>query len=108
MKKLISFMMLALVLILVACNPTEELKFENARVAVTAYTPTTNSLSFKVNLADPENELDDLVLKVVVSANGQKKESEVTVVKNQTKTVKVEALFHTSRDPKIWDERTQY
>jgi hypothetical protein len=92
MKKLISFMMLALVLILVACNPTEELKFENARVAVTAYTPTTNSLSFKVNLADPENELDDLVLKVVVSANGQKKESEVTVVKNQTKTVKVDGL----------------
>lgn len=26
----------------------------------------------------------------------------------QTKTVKVEALFHTSLDPMIWDERTQY
>ncbi len=29
-------------------------------------------------------------------------------INEQTKTVKVEALFHTSRDPKIWDERTQY
>jgi hypothetical protein len=28
-------------------------------------------------------------------------------VNEQTKTVKVEALFHTSRDPKIWDQRTQ-
>ena len=27
-------------------------------------------------------------------------------VNEQTKTVKVEALFHTSRDPKIWNERT--
>jgi len=27
-------------------------------------------------------------------------------VDEETKTVKVEALFHTSRDPKIWDERT--
>jgi len=26
-------------------------------------------------------------------------------VNEQTKTVKVEAMFHTSRDPKIWDER---
>lgn len=26
-------------------------------------------------------------------------------VNEQTKTVKVEALFHASRDPKIWDER---
>ena len=26
-------------------------------------------------------------------------------VNEQTKTVKVEALFHTSRDPKIWSER---
>jgi len=26
-------------------------------------------------------------------------------VNEQTKTVKVEALFLTSRDPKIWDER---
>ena len=25
----------------------------------------------------------------------------------QNKTVKVEALFHTSRDPKIWNERTK-
>ena len=25
----------------------------------------------------------------------------------QTKTVKVEALFHASRDPKIWNERTK-
>jgi len=28
-------------------------------------------------------------------------------VNEQTKTVKVEALFHTSRDPEIWDERTR-
>ena len=28
-------------------------------------------------------------------------------INEQTKTVKVEALFHTSRDPKIWDERTR-
>ena len=27
-------------------------------------------------------------------------------VNEQTKTVKVEALFHTSRNPKVWDERT--
>ena len=27
-------------------------------------------------------------------------------VNEQTKTVKVEALFHASRDPKIWHERT--
>ena len=27
-------------------------------------------------------------------------------VNEQTKTVKVEAMFHTSRDPKIWNERT--
>ncbi len=26
-------------------------------------------------------------------------------VNKQTKTVQVEALFHTSRDPKIWDKR---
>lgn len=26
----------------------------------------------------------------------------------QTQTVKVEALFHTSRNPKVWDERTEY
>jgi len=29
-------------------------------------------------------------------------------VNEQTKTVKVEALFHTSRNPKIWTERTGY
>ena len=29
-------------------------------------------------------------------------------VNEQTKTVKVEALFHTSRDPKIWNERIDY
>lgn len=29
-------------------------------------------------------------------------------VNEQTKTVKVEALFHTSRNPKIWDERMQH
>lgn len=28
-------------------------------------------------------------------------------VNEQTRTVKVEALFHTSRTPKIWNERTQ-
>jgi len=28
-------------------------------------------------------------------------------VNEQTKTAKVEALFHTSRDPKIWNERTE-
>jgi len=28
-------------------------------------------------------------------------------VQPQTKTVKVEALFHTSRDPKIWHKRTK-
>ena len=28
-------------------------------------------------------------------------------VNTQTSTVRVEALFHTSRDPKIWDERTK-
>ena len=28
-------------------------------------------------------------------------------VNEQTGTVKVEALFHTSRDPKIWEERTR-
>ena len=27
-------------------------------------------------------------------------------INEQTKIVKVEALFHTSRDPKIWSERT--
>lgn len=29
-------------------------------------------------------------------------------VNEQTQTVKVEALFHTSRDPKIWNERTEH
>lgn len=29
-------------------------------------------------------------------------------VNEQTKTVKVEAIFHTSRDPKIWNERAEY
>jgi hypothetical protein len=29
-------------------------------------------------------------------------------VNEQTKIVKVEALFHTSRNPSIWNERTQY
>jgi hypothetical protein len=28
-------------------------------------------------------------------------------VNEQTKTVKVEAMFHTSRDPRIWNERTE-
>jgi len=28
-------------------------------------------------------------------------------VNEQTKTIKVEALFHTSRDPKIWNERVE-
>jgi hypothetical protein len=28
-------------------------------------------------------------------------------VNEQTQKVKVEALFHTSRDPKIWNERTE-
>ena len=28
-------------------------------------------------------------------------------VNEHTKTVNVEALFHTSRDPKIWNERTK-
>jgi hypothetical protein len=28
-------------------------------------------------------------------------------INEQTKTVKVEALFHTSRDPKIWEKRTE-
>jgi len=29
-------------------------------------------------------------------------------VDEQTQTVKVEALFHNSRDPEIWNERTGY
>ena len=28
-------------------------------------------------------------------------------VNEQSKTVKVEALFHTSRNPEIWDDRTK-
>ena len=29
-------------------------------------------------------------------------------INEQTQTVKVEALFHTSRNPKIWNERIEY
>ncbi len=92
MKKLLSLMILAVVTLLSACNPTEELKFNNARVTVTSYSTTTNSVTFKATLADPEDELDELVLKVVVSSETDNDEQLVPVSKNQIKTITFENL----------------
>ncbi len=90
MKKFITLFILGITLILVSCTPAAQ---SNARAYVTAYTSTTMDASFKVEVRDPDSELDSRVFNIVVTGpNGFEKVVEETIPLSQIRTISVDGL----------------
>lgn len=94
MKKILTLFIMAAILILVACTETPK---SNARALITAITPTTNEVSFKVEVRDPDTELENRDFKVqVLKPDGFVVEKSETIAKNTIKTVSFDGLDRTT------------
>lgn len=90
MKKLITIFILSITLLLVACTPTAQ---SNARAYVTAFTQTTTDATFKVEVRDPDNELDSRVFTIsVIGPDGFEKSVEETIEKTAIRTIRIDGL----------------
>src|SRR5690554_6393896 len=84
MKKTISILSFSLILFLLGCNTTAK---TNLRAYVTNISAKSTEVTFKIEVRDPDNELDSNEFKVVVSHEDDRKEEEVTLSKGQLKTL---------------------
>src|SRR5690554_6491729 len=94
MKKILTALMAFTVMLLVACsNPV----MSNARAVISVIEPTTNSVTFKVEIKDPDNELIERDFIVALSGpNDFYQEQVESIPKDQIKTVSFEGLARTS------------
>ncbi|MFA5692425.1 MAG: hypothetical protein WC907_02315 [Acholeplasmataceae bacterium] len=83
MKKTISILSFSLILFLIGCNTTVK---TNLRAYITNMSAKSTEVTFKVEVRDPDGELDSNEFKVVLSHEDDIKEEETTLSKGQLKT----------------------
>lgn len=91
MKKILSIIAIAFLLVLAACS--QEVK-SNARANVSNYVPSTKSVTLRVEVKDPDEELDSRIFDImVIDSNDKQTElKDIKIEKNQSKTVTIENL----------------
>lgn len=92
MKKIFSIVSLALLLVLAACN-TNTVK-SNARAVASNYTTSSQSVTFKLEVRDPEKELENRVfdVKVVDTLGKTTIVEDQTIEASKTKTIEIKGL----------------
>ncbi|WP_025725621.1 hypothetical protein [Acholeplasma granularum] len=95
MKKVLSVVTVALLFLLVSCTSTPQ---SNARAYITSITERSIEASFRVEVKDPDKELDTRDFKVRIQKQGEDyKEQLVSLDQGQVKTVSFEGLSNETK-----------